>query len=254
MYPPWDPEQRRRTPLAIQKQCAGDIRVLIVLKQCVRPFYHTPNPLDIPGHSTQFPWHKHLAFITQAGTFARKPRLLSRHRHQLLASPQACAYFEHCCRLCGLPALRLRLWVRTRWTSLYACLDRDVMLRKAIDHFVLSADESDDALPLRSKQYSMYKLSRSEWDKLTVVREALREPTNATQSFSSERTPTVYRVIPTLEFLIKRWETMAEEPHLMLPRLTESSESLIESDESSTMTRLDSRVVELRLDSTREST
>src|ERR1700761_4516107 len=50
--------------------------------------------------------------------------------HQLLASPQACTYFEHCCRLCGLPQLRLRLWVRTRWASLYACLDRAIVLRK----------------------------------------------------------------------------------------------------------------------------
>ncbi|KAJ7192883.1 hypothetical protein GGX14DRAFT_405939 [Mycena pura] len=39
-----------------------------------------------------------------------------------------------------------------------------------------------------------------------------KEPANATQTFSNERTPTVYRVIPTLEFLIKRWETMAEQP------------------------------------------
>jgi hypothetical protein len=28
------------------------------------------------------------------------------------------------------------------------------------------------------------------------------------QTFSSERTPTVWRIIPSLEFLIKRWESM----------------------------------------------
>jgi len=32
------------------------------------------------------------------------------------------------------------------------------------------------------------------------------------QTFSKERTPTVWRIIPSLEFLIKRWESMAEQP------------------------------------------
>jgi hypothetical protein len=31
------------------------------------------------------------------------------------------------------------------------------------------------------------------------------------QTFSKERTPTVWRIIPSLEFLIKRWESMAEQ-------------------------------------------
>jgi hypothetical protein len=32
------------------------------------------------------------------------------------------------------------------------------------------------------------------------------------QMFSSERTPTVWRIIPSLEFLIKRWESMIDQP------------------------------------------
>ncbi|KAJ6620907.1 hypothetical protein B0H10DRAFT_1038184 [Mycena sp. CBHHK59/15] len=45
-----------------------------------------------------------------------------------------------------------------------------------------------------------------------MIHEALREPANVTQSFSSERTPTVFRNFPALEFLMKRWETMAAQP------------------------------------------
>lgn len=32
------------------------------------------------------------------------------------------------------------------------------------------------------------------------------------QTFSNEHTPTVGRIIPSLEFLIKRWESMADQP------------------------------------------
>ncbi|KAJ7217984.1 hypothetical protein GGX14DRAFT_390693 [Mycena pura] len=163
-------------------------------------------------------------------------------------------------------------------------------ITQAIDHFVLSADDSDEAPSLRNKEYGMYKLTRSEWEKLTIIHEALQrkiwpdfrgflkskigrilppaagsevkicpdssKKENSPSSSSSNtlptfppfrltvaklatafvitsrsslrslnivyaeaprlagvlRTPTVYRVIPTLEFLIKRWETMAEQP------------------------------------------
>jgi hypothetical protein len=38
----------------------------------------------------------------------------------------------------------------------------------------------------------------------------LQEPSDVQQTFSRERNPTVWRIIPSLEFLIKRWQTMAE--------------------------------------------
>ncbi|KAJ7193211.1 ribonuclease H-like domain-containing protein, partial [Mycena pura] len=108
--------------------------------------------------------------------------------------------------------LELLLWVRTRWASLYKCLDRVLELRMAIDQFVRNADASVEVPELRNKQYIGYKLSYSEWDKIVIIHEALREPANVTQTFSRERTPTVWRIIPTLEFLIKRWETMSTQP------------------------------------------
>jgi hypothetical protein len=39
-----------------------------------------------------------------------------------------------------------------------------------------------------------------------------QELSDAQQTFSKERAPTLWRIIPTFEFLIKRWETMAAEP------------------------------------------
>ena len=39
-----------------------------------------------------------------------------------------------------------------------------------------------------------------------------QEPSNVQQTFSNEKTPTVWCIIPALEFLIKRWELMVEQP------------------------------------------
>lgn len=39
-----------------------------------------------------------------------------------------------------------------------------------------------------------------------------QEPSNVQQTFSRERTPTVWCIIPCLEFFIKRWESMAGQP------------------------------------------
>jgi hypothetical protein len=52
-------------------------------------------------------------------------------------------------------------------------------------------------------------MSRRDWERLENIRDALREPSHVQQTFSSERTPTVWRIIPSFEFLIRRWDTMA---------------------------------------------
>jgi hypothetical protein len=48
------------------------------------------------------------------------------------------------------------------------------------------------------------------------------------QTFSCERTPTVWRIIPALEFLIKRWESMITEPKFreVKAAITEGVENL----------------------------
>jgi len=51
-----------------------------------------------------------------------------------------------------------------------------------------------------------------------------QEHVNVTQSFSSERTPTVYHINPTLEFLIQPWETMV----VTQPRYAEIKDALLE--------------------------
>src|ERR1700760_5115069 len=51
----------------------------------------------------------------------------------------------------------------------------------------------------------------------------MQELADVTQSFSSERTPTVWRIIPTLEFLIKRLQTMSTQP-----KFGEIKEALLE--------------------------
>ncbi|KAJ7713560.1 hypothetical protein B0H16DRAFT_1435997, partial [Mycena metata] len=138
-------------------------------------------------------------------------------------SPQAREFFKKCCMQVGLSPLEVLLWVRTRWASLYRALDRSLDLRKAIDRFVLIADSSDEVPPLKNKNYMDYMLTAAEWERIKMIHEALREPADVTQTFSNERHPTVWRIIPTFEYLIKRWETMAAHP-----RYAEIGEALLE--------------------------
>ena len=48
------------------------------------------------------------------------------------------------------------------------------------------------------------------------------------QTFSNEQTPTVWHIIPSLEFLIKQWESMAEKPkfHKVKDAMTNGVENL----------------------------
>jgi hypothetical protein len=92
----------------------------------------------------------------------------------------------------------------------FCCVASLTHFYQAITQFTLLADESSD-LPSLSKHrlYANFHLSRQEWDRLEHIRDALREPSNVQQTFSSKRTPTVWRIVPSFEFLIARWDTMA---------------------------------------------
>ena len=100
---------------------------------------------------------------------------------------------------------------------------------QAINQFVLLADASE-AVPTLTKQrcYADFHLTPRDWDRLGHIRDALQEPYNAQQTFSSKRAPTVWRIIPSFEFLIKRWETMAKklEYHSLKDALEEGTKSL----------------------------
>ncbi|KAG6806576.1 hypothetical protein H0H92_010774, partial [Tricholoma furcatifolium] len=132
---------------------------------------------------------------------------------QIRASPQAKTFFKSSCGQVEIKPLELILWIRTRWGSLYKFLDRTILMRKGLEQFILLADASDKVPDLsKNRCYSDFQLTKRDWDKLQVLHEVLREPANVQQTFSSERAPTVWRIIPSLEFLIKRWESMAAQP------------------------------------------
>ncbi|KAG1792926.1 ribonuclease H-like domain-containing protein [Suillus plorans] len=130
---------------------------------------------------------------------------------QIRKSPQARAFFRQSCAEVNVPVLELLQWVRTRWASLFTCLTRLLLLQKGVNRFVRLADDSDDVPNLRKKQYADFKLSQSDWVQLSLLREVLQEPANATQSFSSAKNPTVWRAIPVLEFLQQSWQNMADD-------------------------------------------
>ncbi|KAJ7820189.1 hypothetical protein B0H14DRAFT_2600170, partial [Mycena olivaceomarginata] len=74
----------------------------------------------------------------------------------------------------GESTAELLLWVRTRWTSLYKCLERVLILRKPIDLFVRLADDREQVPPLRNKFYRDYTLSKRGWEKIQIIHDALR--------------------------------------------------------------------------------
>ncbi|KAF5370479.1 hypothetical protein D9615_009743 [Tricholomella constricta] len=140
---------------------------------------------------------------------------------QIRASPQARAFFKKSCQQNDVPTLQLLLWIRTRWASMYSFLDRMLTVRKAINHFVQLADDSDEVPTLRGKSYSDFRLGKQDWNKLELMHEVLKEPASAKQTFSSSQEPTVFRTVPVLEFLQETWENMAD-----LPRFYEVEEAL----------------------------
>jgi hypothetical protein len=58
-------------------------------------------------------------------------------------------------------------------------------LPQAVTRFVQLADDSDDVPDLRGKKYSDYRLSKSEWDKLVLMREVLQVKFANISHFSS---------------------------------------------------------------------
>ncbi|KAJ7465531.1 hypothetical protein FB451DRAFT_1179014 [Mycena latifolia] len=114
--------------------------------------------------------------------------------NQIRKSPQAQAFFAKTCSAVDVPVLQLLGWVRTRWASLYAFLDRILLLQKAVNQFASTADETQN---------------KADWVKITLMHEVLQEPAKIQQSFSSAKFPTVWRTVPLLEFLQQSWMNMA---------------------------------------------
>jgi len=94
------------------------------------------------------------------------------------------------CRKVKAPELELILYVRTRWSSMYNCLDRAIALQtvrtyrpwkdsilihsQAVTRFAQLADDSEEVPPLRNKKYSWWRLSKVEWDGLKLMHEVLK--------------------------------------------------------------------------------
>jgi hypothetical protein len=106
--------------------------------------------------------------------------------------------------------------------------------KQGIDQFVLLADASEKVPPLpKDRSYADFQFTKKDWDHLSIIYEVLRvspcfftcpsvphhlplllyqEPSNVQQTFSNEKMPTMWRIISALEFPIKCWESMVEQP------------------------------------------
>lgn len=132
--------------------------------------------------------------------------------NQVRSSPQARSYFHKICKDEKLPALQLLKWVRTRWASLYDLINRLLDVRLACNKFTLLADDDDQVPNLKPpKTYRMFKLNEGEWRLLELIRDGLKEPALACQSFSHATRPTVFRSFPVIESMQQRWERMIKD-------------------------------------------
>ncbi|KAK7036904.1 hypothetical protein R3P38DRAFT_3311620 [Favolaschia claudopus] len=90
----------------------------------------------------------------------------------------------------GLNNLELLRDVITRWSSTLLMIDRSLVLRPAIDHF-LESNEFEEV--------SLYHFGDEEWKALEVFKKIL------------DKTPTLCHALPAFEAMIKKWEQMQVE-------------------------------------------
>ncbi|KAF5371935.1 hypothetical protein D9757_011488 [Collybiopsis confluens] len=135
---------------------------------------------------------------------------------QIRMSPQARAYFKECCKNCEHDERELLLWIRTRWASLEKALRRLTDLQRPVNLFIQTADDDEKVPKLKDKNYSDFKITRSDWEKIKLIQEVLAEPAKATQTFSSVRHPTLAQTIPTLEYMRSMWSAMSIDPRFDL--------------------------------------
>ncbi|KAJ7861014.1 hypothetical protein B0H14DRAFT_2576353 [Mycena olivaceomarginata] len=101
--------------------------------------------------------------------------------------------FKECCVQAEVPVLVLLLWVRTRWASLYKCLDCCLILRKL-------ADGSDEVPDLHHEQYHDCTPTKPEWEKIQIITRLFEDNILLCPRWCSRQ----FTIIPALEFLIKQ--------------------------------------------------
>lgn len=99
---------------------------------------------------------------------------------------------------------------------MYDLLDWFLTMRLACDKFTLLADRSKQVPKLTGgRLYSSFELDEEEWTIVQLLKEVLEESARATQSFSSDSTPALYRALPSFEFVMKRWEKMLDKERFL---------------------------------------
>src|SRR5712691_6371946 len=100
-------------------------------------------------------------------------------------------FLAEMCIMHHIKPIELRLWVRTRWGSLFDCLKSALQIQKvcllvwnsshgintidqAIESFCLAADTNDDLPSLTNKTWMDYRLSASEWKLIQLVHNCLK--------------------------------------------------------------------------------
>ncbi|KAH7903783.1 ribonuclease H-like domain-containing protein [Hygrophoropsis aurantiaca] len=99
-----------------------------------------------------------------------------------------------------LPVIELLRDVRTRWDSLYYCINRLRTLRQAINLFLASP---------RHSEIANVQMTAMEWEVLQDLEVVLEMPHIEQQKMSGEKTPRLGQAVPSFENLRLNWENLA---------------------------------------------
>ncbi|KAG2065553.1 hypothetical protein BDR04DRAFT_1161279 [Suillus decipiens] len=91
-----------------------------------------------------------------------------------------------------------------------------LLLKKAINIFINTADNSDNVLNVVKNQqkYVSYCVSDTEWDLLTMIQKVLAVAADVQEAFLAEYYPTVWQILLLYEDSIIWWQTFSEDPKM----------------------------------------
>ncbi|KAM6492668.1 hypothetical protein JOM56_012392 [Amanita muscaria] len=103
-------------------------------------------------------------------------------------------FLKELCVSNGCSPREIKLWVRTRWTSLSDCFETVLIMRKAIDLFCYLADDNQNIPPLRKpKKWIDFKLAAEEWRIIERSYACLKVPASIFSELSADKTPTAHK-------------------------------------------------------------
>nr|VWO96606.1 C2H2-type domain-containing protein [Ganoderma boninense] len=140
---------------------------------------------------------------------------------KIQASPQRKEAFQQTQKQFNIEIpLVIPLHTATRWGSALKMLKRSSHMSDPITSFTATADAKFGPITTIRKNgkvtkkipWSAFRLEKEDWDRVGLCVEILEDADKYHQLFSSDKVPTLHRVVPALEALCTKWEKKLDDP------------------------------------------